>query len=92
MPELDEIQNRVNRLFGSLPTPARPTTVTSPALAEATTGAVEARRPTFFSEFINEHIEEATTLAEHFMLPNQVESRAFTVNSLVGKLNNTREG
>lgn len=67
MPELHEIQNRVNRLFGSLPAPARPTTVTPLAIAEALTEAVEARRPTFFSEFIDEHIEEATTLAEHFM-------------------------
>ena len=59
MPELHEIQNRVNQLFGSLPASARPTTVT-PSTLEAVTEAIETQRPKFFSEFIDEHIEEAT--------------------------------
>ena len=62
MPEIREIQNRVNRLFGSLPG-----SVTSRAALKPVIGSVDTPQAKFFSEFIDEHIEEATNLAAQFM-------------------------
>jgi tyrosinase len=64
MTELNDVQVRVNRLFGDLPaqTPSR-------ALRTAARDTVEpaGAKPLFFSEFIDEHREEAISLAERFM-------------------------
>jgi tyrosinase len=64
MTDLNDVQARVNRLFGNLP----PQT-TSTAFRTATQDRVEptGAKPWFFSEFIDEHREEAIRLAERFM-------------------------
>ncbi len=66
MPEIKEIQHRVNRLFGSLPGSAT-SRITSRAALKPVIGSVDTPQAKFFSEFIDEHIEEATNLAAQFM-------------------------
>lgn len=64
MTELNEVQVRVNRLFGNLPAQTPST-----AFRTTTRDTVEPTgvKPLFFSEFIDEHREEAVSLAERFM-------------------------
>jgi tyrosinase len=64
MTELNDVQVRVNRLFANLPdqTPSTAFRTVTGETVEPTSA-----KPLFFSEFIDEHREEAISLAEDFM-------------------------
>ena len=64
MAELNEVQTRVNRLFGDIPTQVPTAALRAAPVA---TAAPADTPPPFFSEFITEHLEEAISLAERFM-------------------------
>ncbi|NCJ05429.1 hypothetical protein GS597_02650 [Synechococcales cyanobacterium C] len=64
MTELNNVQARVNRLFGNLPVQ---TSSTAPRAATRETAEPTEAKPLFFSEFIDEHRQEAIHLAERFM-------------------------
>jgi len=66
MAELNEIQTRVNRLFGNIPTQVPTAALRASALVPPPVVPADAPAA-FFSEFITEHLEEAITLAERFI-------------------------
>jgi hypothetical protein len=66
MAELNEVQTRVNRLFGNIPTQVPAAALRASALAPSPVASADAPAA-FFSEFITEHLEEAITLAERFI-------------------------
>lgn len=66
MAELNEVQTRVNRLFGNIPTQTSRVAPQVLALSPPPTAPADTP-PAFFSEFITDHLEEAIALAERFM-------------------------